>query len=95
MLERVRNLLPFNSGTARLLSDVYVIQGRIEEGFAEAERALEIEGFESWDVASGTLILLSTDDRDQLLNWLARAEHYIPEPGHEIALMKPGQVRLV
>jgi len=87
LLERVRNLLPLSSGTSRLLGDVYVIQGRIEEGFAEAERAFEIEGFESWDVASGVLIALSTDDRDQLLKWLARAEQYIPESRHMVIAM--------
>jgi TolB-like protein len=87
LLERVRNLLPFNSGTARLLGATYVIQGRIEEGFAEAERAFEIEGFESWDVGNGILITLSTDDRDHLLKWLERAEIYIPESRHLVMAM--------
>jgi hypothetical protein len=79
LLERVRRLMPFNSRTARALGSAYVIRGRIEEGFAEVERAFEIEGFESLDVANGMTTALSTGDRDVLLKWLARAEQYMPE----------------
>ena len=87
LLERVRRLSPYTSGTARLLGSAYVNQGRFEEGFAEAERAFELEGFESWDVASGMIDALATDDRDLLLKWLSRAEQYMPESRHLVVAM--------
>ncbi|MBT8070758.1 MAG: hypothetical protein KJO80_10035, partial [Gammaproteobacteria bacterium] len=88
VLERARNLLPFSSSTARLLANAYVVQGRIEEGFAEAERALELDGFQQADVERGLLLALSVNDRDLLLKWIARAEQYMPESRHIVEAMR-------
>lgn len=79
LLERVRALLPFNSKTARMLGSAYMAVGRIDEGFSETERSFDLEGFEIWDVENGMLTALSAGDRDVLLKWLVRAEHYMPD----------------
>ena len=88
LLERVRSLLPFSSSAARALAYAYVNQGRFEEGFAEAERSLELDGFEIWDAENGLHLALDVDDRELLLKWLARAEQYIPQARHLHSAMK-------
>ena len=87
VLERARNLLPFSSSTARRLAEAYVNQGRVAEGFAEAEHAFELDGFESEDVMQGMLLALSVDDRGLLLKWMERAEQYMPECRHLLEAM--------
>lgn len=88
VLERARSILPFSSVTARILAHAYVGSGRIEEGFAEAERAFELDGFEQDDVERGLLLALSVDDREILLKWMARAEQYIPDSRHMLDAMR-------
>jgi hypothetical protein len=58
---------------------MYIIEERTQEGFMELERAFELEGFTSWDVEFGLLATLSTDNRDELLKWLARAQEHMTE----------------
>lgn len=77
MVERLRVQRPFSSVVARMLGAMYTIEERTFEGFAEHERAFELEGFASWDVEFGLLAALSTDNRDELLKWLARARDHM------------------
>jgi len=86
-LERMRQLNPFALGAAIALGDAYTITGRMEEGFAEAERAFELDGFKFKTVLSGLHLALSTRDLDLIRKWLARAEQYLPEDREMIAAM--------
>jgi tetratricopeptide (TPR) repeat protein len=86
-LERMRLINPYSTGTARVLGRAYTIQGRMEEGLAEAERAFELEGFKSWAVENGMRIALSNQDLDLLRTWMARAEQHMPESKELIEAM--------
>lgn len=76
LVERSRVLMPYSSIVGRMLGTMYTIEGRPQEGFAELERAFELEGFESWDVEFGLLAALSTDNKDELQKWLNRAQQH-------------------
>lgn len=78
-LERKRRLNPWSINGALALGLVYVIEGRIEEGLAEAERAFELEGFKQKSVENGVQLALAVNDRDLLLTWLKRAQRYLPD----------------
>lgn len=79
LVERLRVLMPYSSIVARMLGTMYMIEERTEEGFSELERAFELDGFESWDVEFGVLAALSTDNKDELQKWLARARQYMTD----------------
>lgn len=87
LVERIRVLMPYSSIVARMLGTMYMIEERPQEGFAELERAFELEGFESWDVEFGLLATLSTDNRDELQKWLKRAQQYMTNSRPLIAAM--------
>ena len=78
-LKRQRRLNPWSINTALALGLAYVIQGRVEEGLSEAERAFELEGFKQKSVLNGLQLALAVNDRELLLKWLARAEQYLPQ----------------
>lgn len=87
LFERIRGLQPFSSKNARALGSAYIIEGRIEEGLAETEHSFKMEGFDSWDVENGMLTALSTNDRDALNKWLARARKYMPASASLVSAM--------
>jgi len=79
LLERMRYLNPYSSGTAEASAYTFSIVGQMGKALAEAERAFELDGFKSKTVGNGLMVALSSNDRRVLLKWLARAKQYIPE----------------
>jgi TolB-like protein len=72
LMEHWLRVHPQSQGAAVGLASMYSAQGRYDEAFAAAERALETGGYSDISAITGNTVALCADDQEQLAKWLPR-----------------------